>query len=207
MRARQNLIRQNLTRQNLVCNFVSLRLKKTACVLAAVFFLAGTLSACGESGPPDTRTTQEKKRDEIGSIFDAFKNEDGSAKEDGGIFGTGLSFNGQRIGGGSGNGSSINENLWRAAYEVTSVLPISSASRQQGSIETDWYAPPGITHEQMRVVVFVGSGPLKPSAVKVNAFRRGFDAQGQVVQTPASERVSQELERAILRRAIVIANS
>ena len=84
---------------------------------------------------------------------------------------------------------------------MASVLPVAAANRQRGVIETDWYAPPGITDEQMRVVIFVGSGPISASAVKVNAFKRGFDADGQVVQSAAAQSVIDELENAILQRA------
>lgn len=175
-------------------------------LMSVVVFFALLISGCDYIKPADHRTAKEIEEEKIGSIFDAFKGKGSSTKSSGGLFGNGLSFNGKSFLGDSSTSAGVNENLWRSAYEITSVLPISTANRQRGVIETDWYAPPGITHEQMRVVVFIGSGAINPSAVKVNAFRRGFDAQGQVVQTPASETVSEELKKAILRRAVAISN-
>ena len=182
-------------------------LNSLICVILTSFLL----SACGSYKAGEYKTKDEIEEESGGSILDNFRGNGGSndGKSGGGLFGGGggLTFNGKALGGGSAGGSSVNEAMWRSAYEITSVLPINSASRQRGTIETDWYAPPGITHEQMRVVVFIGGGPINATGVKVNAFRRGFDAQGQVVQTPASETVSQELEKAILRRALEISNS
>ena len=122
--------------------------------LALVCVVALSLSACGSltgggsggstsnGGPNPFETREERERREQGTIFG-----------EGGIFGGGVLFGGE-----SEDLANVNKYLWQASMETTQVLPIQQADFRRGVIQTQWYAPQGVTNEQMRLVVLVSPG-------------------------------------------------
>ena len=167
--------------------------------LAHVLVVSTALTACGglavESDYPqdDVMATQES-----GSIFDFFK------------------FSGDRVAvkaaasseAGAGaqstpgvpQGLGVNADLWRAALETVSFLPLASADPMGGTIITDWYNDPGQNNERVKLTVVISGLELRADALRVSVFREGR-INGRWRSTEASSTTARQMENIILTKA------
>ncbi|MEM7295741.1 MAG: DUF3576 domain-containing protein [Pseudomonadota bacterium] len=96
---------------------------------------------------------------------------------------------------GSG-GIAVNPDIWNAALDILSFLPVQSIDPFTGVIITGFGAPPG-GGRAYRATVFVSDPALDARSLKVALFSRS----GQV-----SPETTREVERAILNRARQLRN-
>ena len=96
----------------------------------------------------------------------------------------------------------MNAILWRAALEITSLLPISDVDTFGGAIITDWYSLPDKPKERIKLTVFVIDRELRSDAIRVTVHvqtRAGSD--GNWGTSFRDEEFSRRLEDLILNRA------
>jgi len=95
----------------------------------------------------------------------------------------------------------VNAYLWRAALDTLAFMPLASTDSAGGIIVTDWYSPPKVPGERMKVTVYIMDLRLRADAIRVAVFRqirgKGGAWQDATVQAGTAER----LEDAILTRA------
>ena len=70
---------------------------------------------------------------------------------------------------GSG-GMPVNALLWRAALDVTSIVPLDDVDTFGGSIVTEWYAPDDEPYKRLKLAVFVVGMELRSDAIQVRAY-------------------------------------
>lgn len=165
--------------------------------LAVILALSAALTACGtyrvENDYPesDNAATQES-----GSIFDFFS------------FG-GDSENGDKNAGADEDaaqtkpapqGLAVNADLWRAALETSSFLPLASADPIGGTIITDWYNDPGQNNERIKMTIVISGLELRADALRVSMFREKR-VNGRWASVAASARATRQMENIILTKA------
>ena len=99
-------------------------------------------------------------------------------------------------------GIPVNAILWRAALEITALLPISDVDTFGGTIITDWYSLPDKPDERIKLTVFVVDRELRSDAIRVTVHvqtRSGTD--GNWSTSFRDEEFSRRLEDLILNRA------
>ena len=100
------------------------------------------------------------------------------------------------------SGIPVNAILWRAALEITALLPISDVDTFGGIIITDWYSLPDKPDERIKLTVFVVDRELRSDAIRVTVHvqtRSGTD--GNWSTSFKDEELSRRLEDLILSRA------
>jgi len=107
----------------------------------------------------------------------------------------------RQLGSGGSAQYAVNANLWRAALDTISFMPIASADPYGGAIITDWYAPPDTPNERFKVNVLVQGAELSSSGVKVTLFRQEKSGSGEWVDAATENSTSVDLENVILQRA------
>lgn len=98
------------------------------------------------------------------------------------------------------NGVGVNAFLWRGALDAIAFMPLASADPFGGVIMTDWYAPPGVTGERMKVNVFILGRELRADGVRVSVFRQTEGRNGWQ-DAEVSPETAGELENVILTKA------
>ena len=157
--------------------------RRVVFVLAAV----ATLGACADNlvFEDDYPTKGNTADAESGSLFDAF------------------SFN---FGGASGGGMpedvglAVNGDLWRAALDTLSFMPLASTDPDGGVIITDWFNDPEQPNERFKANVVISGQTLRADALRVSLFKQVHKSGGWVNTAPTAN-VARQLENLILTRA------
>lgn len=102
--------------------------------------------------------------------------------------------------GSSENGIAVNANLWRAALDTVSFMPLASADPFGGTIITEWYAAPETPNERTKLNVFILDKELKAESLSVKVFRQ-VKAGGGWKDAKVAKETATKLEDAILTRA------
>ena len=157
--------------------------RRTALVLAAVV----ALSACVDDAVfEDDYPTKGNTADaESGSIFETI------TLNLGGLTGGDKAVE---------NGLAVNADLWRAALDTLSFMPLASADPNGGVIITDWYNDPSQADERFKVNVVIGGRTLRADALRVNLFKQ-VRRNGAWMNTEPTANVSRQLENLVLARA------
>ena len=96
----------------------------------------------------------------------------------------------------------VNAILWRAALEITALLPISDVDTFGGTIITDWYSLPDKADERIKLTVFVVDRELRSDAIRVTVHVQTRDgADGAWGSSFRDEEFARRLEDLILNRA------
>ena len=102
---------------------------------------------------------------------------------------------------GSGN-MPVNALLWRAALDITSLLPLDDVDTFGGSIVTEWYAPDDQPYRRLKLAVFVVGMELRSDAIQVRAYVQVKSSDGKEWITAGRDaELGQKLEDLILTRA------
>lgn len=97
-------------------------------------------------------------------------------------------------------GLGVNADLWRAALDTLSFMPLASADPNGGVIITDWYNDPSQADERFKVNVVIGGRILRADALRVTLFKQ-VRRNGAWVNTAPTANVSRQLENLVLTRA------
>ena len=159
-------------------------------VFSAALALA-VLAACGQAGreavyPEDTDAATA----DTGSIFDIFSGSSKPTSEAAPIQG----------GAKKPSGLAVNADLWRAALETISFMPLASADPTAGVVITEWYNDPKIADERFKINIIVSGVELRADAVRVTLMReKKRGARWSTVD--GNKLVARQLENIILTRA------
>ena len=157
--------------------------RRTALVLATV----ATLGACADD------IVFEDEYPTKGNTADA---------ESGSLFET-ITLN---LGGLTGGGKAaeselaVNADLWRAALDTLSFMPLASADPNGGVIITDWYNDPSQTGERFKVNVVISGRTLRADALRITLFKQ-VHSNGAWVNAEPTANVGRQLENLVLTRA------
>ena len=98
-------------------------------------------------------------------------------------------------------GVGVNNNLWRAALEQVSAMPLISEDPVGGVIITDWYSKSQAPNERMKLNVYIFGRDLRADSVRVATYRQQRDKDGNWIDQTATRDDGAEIETAILSRA------
>ena len=98
------------------------------------------------------------------------------------------------------SGLAVNADLWRAALETISFMPLASADPTAGVVITEWYNDPKIADERFKINIIVSGVELRADAVRVTLMReKKRGARWSTVD--GNKLVARQLENIILTRA------
>ena len=96
----------------------------------------------------------------------------------------------------------VNALLWRAALDITSIVPLDDVDTFGGSIVTEWYAPDDQPYRRLKLAVFVVGLELRSDAIQVRAYVQVKSADmKEWITAGRDEELSRKLENLILTRA------
>ena len=101
---------------------------------------------------------------------------------------------------GQSGGMPVNALLWRAALDVTSIVPLDDVDTFGGSIVTEWYVPDDEPYRRLKLAVFVVGLELRSDAIQVRAYVQTRDGDGWT-NTGRDSALARKLEDLILTRA------
>ena len=103
---------------------------------------------------------------------------------------------------GNTGGMPVNALLWRAALDVTSIVPLDDVDTFGGSIVTEWYAPDDEPYRRLKLAVFVVGMELRSDAIQVRAYVQVRSAdKKEWITAGRDKKLSRKLEDLILARA------
>ena len=143
------------------------------------------LTACSGGGSSPSQTAQNP--DDTGSFI--------TGRSTSGISLTDIVSNS-----GGGAGLPVNALLWRAALDVTSILPIDDVDAFSGSIVTEWYSLPNKPDERIKLAIFVLDRELRSDGIRVVVYAQERDGTGWQ-DAGIDEGLGIKLEELILTRA------
>ncbi len=165
--------------------------------LLAIAFLSVSLAACGgtiESAYPETN---DGATAESGSFLDFFSFGSGDAEEK---VAAEKDPESDTQAAPAPRGLGVNADLWRAALETISFLPLASADPMGGTIISDWYNDPGQTDERVKVDIVISGLALRADAVRVSLFREKRRGNSWV-SVATSATAARQLENIVLTKA------
>ena len=110
-------------------------------------------------------------------------------------------FSGDPLAGMSSGTLGVNAYLWRATLDTLAFMPLASTDSSGGAIITDWFAPPDIAGERLKVDVYIMDLRLRADALRVSVFRQVEDENGVWRDGAVKAGTAKRLEDAILTRA------
>ncbi|MEK9710765.1 MAG: DUF3576 domain-containing protein [Alphaproteobacteria bacterium] len=97
-------------------------------------------------------------------------------------------------------GLPVNALLWRAALDVTSIVPLDDVDTFGGSVVTEWYVPEDQPNRRLKLAVFVVGLELRSDAIQVRAYVQTRDGDGWT-NAGRDSALGRKLEDLILTRA------
>lgn len=97
-------------------------------------------------------------------------------------------------------GLGVNADLWRAALDTISFMPLAAADPLGGTLITDWYNDPGQKNERVKLNVVISGLELRADAVRVSLFREKRSG-GRWTGIGVSNTAARQLENIILTKA------
>ena len=94
----------------------------------------------------------------------------------------------------------VNALLWRAALDITSIVPLDDVDTLGGSIVTEWYVSKDQPNRRLKLAVFVVGLELRSDAIQVRTYVQTRDGDGWT-NTGRDGALSRKLEDLILTRA------
>lgn len=98
------------------------------------------------------------------------------------------------------SGGGVNRDLWRAAIDTVSFMPLASVDPATGVILTDWYSPSETPGERFKLSVFVTSAQLRADAVNVAIAKQQKNGQDWN-DIPVEDGTARGFEDRIIERA------
>ena len=93
--------------------------------------------------------------------------------------------------------------MWRATLEILDFLPLSNVDYSGGIITTDWYNEGSATDESIKITVRFLSNQIRSDGLKVIVHKKKCSLQQSCSVKKISSKLQQELQVAILKKAIV----
>ena len=93
--------------------------------------------------------------------------------------------------------------MWRATLEILDFLPLANVDYSGGIITTDWYNEGTAADESIKITVRFLTNEIRSDGLKIIVHKRKCNTQQKCVVKKISSALEQELQSAILRKAVV----
>ena len=119
--------------------------------------------------------------------------------------GKGITIEGLRKGGGTGNFEFATSNvMWRATLEILEFLPLANVDYGGGIISTDWYNEGTSNNESIKITVRFLSNEIRADGLKVIIHKKACSKSQNCTVKKITSVLEQELKVAILREAVLL---
>ena len=159
-----------------------------------IFIITGTvalsfLSSCGIYKPVDARTTPANVNERVQKNLEE---------------GKGFTIKKMVEGRGSTTYQFATSNpMWRATLEILDFLPLANVDYSGGIITTDWYNEGTASDESIKITVRFLTNEIRSDGIRIIVHKRRCNVQQKCSVKKISSTLEQELQVAILKKAIL----
>ena len=164
-------------------------IQKRVFVILTVGALTCVLSSCGIYKPVDARKVSPNADERVKKNLEE---------------GKGFTIMGGMSGKGGTNYQFASSNpMWRATLEILDFLPLSNVDYSGGIITTDWYNEGTATDESIKITVIFLTNEIRSDGLKIIVHKKRCNIQQKCSVTKISSALEQELQVAILKKAVL----
>ena len=169
-----------------ILNFTT---KKLSIFLTAIF-ISSLLYSCGIYAPSDARKVSPNSKERVKKNLEE---------------GRGMSIKKLMTdGGGSTSYQFASSNpMWRATLEILDFLPLSNVDYSGGIITTDWYNEGTSLDESLKITVRFLTNEIRSDGIRIIVHKKRCNIQQKCSVSKISSALEQELQVAILKKAIL----
>jgi len=149
------------------------------------------LSSCGIYKPVDSRKISPNSQERVKKNLEEGKGL--SAKK---------LFSGSGVGGTSYQFASSNP-MWRATLEILDFLPLANVDYSGGIITTDWYNEGTASDESIKITVRFLTNEIRSDGIRIIVHKKRCNIQQKCTVKKISSALEQELQVAILKKAVL----
>ena len=148
------------------------------------------MNSCGIYKPVDARKISPNSKERVKKNL-----------EEGKGFSLGKSFGGGKAGTNYQFASS--NPMWRATLEILDFLPLSNVDYSGGIITTDWYNEGTALNESIKITVRFLTNEIRSDGIRIIVHKKKCNVAQNCKITKISSEIEQELQVAILKKAIL----
>ena len=93
--------------------------------------------------------------------------------------------------------------MWRATLEILDFLPLANVDYSGGIITTDWYNEGTASDESIKITVRFLTNEIRSDGIRVIVHKKRCDINQNCVVKKISSTLEQELQVAILKKAVI----
>ena len=159
-----------------------------------LFFLIGMtvlglLGSCGIYDPVDARKVSPNSQERVKKNLEE---------------GKGLSMKKLMGGGGGTNYQFASSNpMWRATLDILDFLPLANVDYSGGIITTDWYNEGTASDESIKITVRFLTNEIRSDGIRIIVHKKRCNIQQKCTVKKISSTLEQELQIAILKKAVL----
>ena len=147
------------------------------------------LGSCGIYDPVDARKVSPNSQERVKKNLEE---------------GKGLSM--KKLMGGSGGTSyqfASSNPMWRATLEILDFLPLANVDYSGGIITTDWYNEGTAADESIKITVRFLTNEIRSDGIRIIVHKKRCNIQQKCTVRKISSTLEQELQIAILKKAVL----
>ena len=148
------------------------------------------LYSCGIYAPSDARKVSPNSKERVKKNLEE---------------GKGMSI-GKMLKGGSGGTNyqfASSNPMWRATLEILDFLPLANVDYSGGIITTDWYNEGTALDESIKITVRFLTNEIRSDGIRIIVHKKRCNLEQNCKITKISSAIEQELQVAILKKAIL----
>ena len=163
--------------------------KKLLLVITGLFIFS-FLNSCGIYAPSDARKVSPNSKERVKKNLEE---------------GKGMSFGKALSGRGSGTSYQFASSnpMWRATLEILDFLPLSNVDYSGGIITTDWYNEGTALDESIKITVRFLTNEIRSDGIRIIVHKKRCNIQQKCTVKKISSTLEQELQIAILKKAVL----
>ena len=162
--------------------------KKILVLLTSFLFLI-FINSCGIYKPVDARKISPNSKERVKKNLEE---------------GKGMTLKNLMGGSGGTNYQFASSNpMWRATLEILDFLPLTNVDYSGGIITTDWYNEGTALDESVKITVRFLTNEIRSDGIKIIVHRKRCNIERNCKITKISSALEQELQVAILKKAII----
>jgi len=150
----------------------------------------GLLGSCGIYDPVDARKVSPNSKERVKKNLEE---------------GKGLSM--KKLMGGCSGGTSYqfasSNPMWRATLEILDFLPLANVDYSGGIITTDWYNEGTAADESIKITVRFLTNEIRSDGIRIIVHKKRCNIQQKCTVKKISSALEQELQLAILKKAVL----
>jgi len=147
------------------------------------------LGSCGIWDPADARKVPSNSKERVKKNLEE---------------GKGFSLKGMVSGQGGTSYSFASSNpMWRATLEILDFLPLANVDYSGGIITTDWYNEGTASEDSIKITVRFLTNEIRSDGIRIIVHKKRCTVQNRCTVKKISSALEQELQVAILKKAVI----